>query len=115
MAYVPNMSYSPEMGFKIKFGKNFLQKIGVVASAIPLPQTQAVGAVSNIVSKAKAVSSAIKSSKSSMSNSDTDNSDTSVEPSEGSNKKFFGLNKKLALIGGGAVGLVLLLIILKKK
>jgi hypothetical protein len=123
MAYVPEMSYSPEMGIKIKFGKKYIKKtigkIGASVSVAPLPQTQAVGAISRVASKVKsvsskvqAVSSALKSSNSSM---PTTASDSLIEPSQSSNNKIFGLDKKVVFIGGGAVGLVLLLVILKRK
>jgi hypothetical protein len=119
MAYVPAMNYSPDLGIKVKVSKKAIKKsIGKViatASVVPLPQTQAVSAVSKVASKAKAVSSAIKSSKS---NKDTtpasDTSNDLVEPEQTSDNKILGLNKKVVLIGGGAVGLVLLLVILKK-
>jgi hypothetical protein len=128
MAYVPEMSYSPEMGIKVKVGKKALKKtigkVNAVASVVPLPQTQAISAVSKVASKAKAVSSAIKSSKNdkatnpaSKNDKATPASDTSndwVEPAENSDNKILGLDKKIVLIGGGAVGLVLLLVILKK-
>jgi hypothetical protein len=116
MAYVPEMSYSPEMGKSIfkKIGE-VVSKVAPVASVVPLPQTQAISAVSKVASKAKAVSSAVKSSKSKKAT--TPASDTSndwVEPAETSDNKILGLDKKVVLIGGGAVGLVLLLVILKK-
>jgi hypothetical protein len=112
------MAYVPEMGVKVKFGKKFIKKtigkVGATASVVPLPQTQAISAVSKIASKAKAVSSALKSSKSSTPTPATDNSNAIVEPSQSSDNKIFGLDKKVVFIGGGAVGLVLLLVILKK-
>jgi len=120
MAYVPEMSYSPEMGKSIfkKIGKAISDAgkvVSKVASVVPLPQTQAISAISKVASKAKAVSSAVKSSKSKKDTTPvSDTSNTSVEPEQTSDNKILGLDKKVVLIGGGAVGLVLLLVILKK-
>jgi len=108
MAYVPEMNYTPEMGLKIRFGKNFLNKIGsITKSAItPLvPQTQVV----NALSKTK-----IKTGKKTITPKETIPQQT-IPQETTSEKKIFGLDKKVVLIGGGVVGAVLLLTLMKKK
>jgi hypothetical protein len=108
MAYVPDMNYSPEMGIKIKFGKNFLSKIGDIAkSAVaPLvPQTQVVNALSNVK---------IKTGKKTTKPQTTEPQETTPQEIT-EEKKIFGLNKKVVLIGGGVIGAIILFSLMKKK
>jgi hypothetical protein len=106
MAYVPDMNYSPDMGLKIKFGKNFLSKVGNIAkSAItPLvPQTKIVSALSDIKTRKKTTQP-------------TKTEPQEITPQETTEeKKIFGLNKKVVLIGGGVVGVIILFSLMKKK
>jgi hypothetical protein len=112
MAYVPEMNYSPEENYTAEMGGLFksLKKIAKsiapnIISAVPLPQTQALNALSKIKIK-----TGKKSSPQEVSPQPT------IEPTETSgDNKIFGLDKKIIFISGGAVGLILLLTLMKKK
>jgi hypothetical protein len=96
------------MGLKIKFGKNFLSKVGNIAkSAItPLvPQTQLISGLSNIK---------IKAGKKTTQPTQVAPQETTPQETTGE-KKIFGLNKKVVLIGGGVVGVILVLSLIRKK
>jgi hypothetical protein len=124
MAYVPEMRYEPEMGKSIfkKIGKaisGVANVVSKVTSVVPLPQTQAVNAVSGALSKVKKVGGAIKSatkgSKKTPTQITTEQTTETPEEITPSEEKIFGLDKKVVMIGGGAVGLVLLLTLIRKK
>jgi hypothetical protein len=116
MAYVPEMNYTPDMGIKIRVGKKFFKKIGQVAKQVakqvvkvaPLPQAQAINAISNIKIKTKKTSS-----------QPTIQPQPTTEPTQPteitSENKIFGVDKKVVLIGGGAVGLIMILMLMRKK
>ena len=109
MAYVPDMNYSPEMGIKIKFGKDFLSKVGDIAkSAItPLvPQTQLVSALSQVK---------IKAGKKTTKPQTTIPQETIPTETTSEEKKIFGLDKKVVLIGGGVIGAIIFISLMKKK
>jgi len=124
MAYVPEMRYEPEMGKSIfkKIGKA-ISRVGKVvtqvASVVPLPQTQAISAVTGGLSKAKKVGGMIKSVKKGSKKTPTQvTTEQTIETPEkitSSEGKIFGLDKKVVMIGGGAVGLVLLLTLIRRK